>query len=84
MSDNASFPNPSPPLTEIATAADDLTQAFSLVQAAKSEVTTRVVNQDNAEARLDQGFDQACRLRGKHRWKRRQSDYKGRHGNQGV
>lgn len=56
MSNNASFPNPSPPLTEITAAADELTQAFSLVQAARSEVTTRVVTQDNAEARLDQAL----------------------------
>ena len=56
MSNNANFSNPSPPLTEITAAADELTQTFSLVQAARSEVTTRVVNQDNAEARLDQAL----------------------------
>jgi hypothetical protein len=56
MSNNASFPNPSPPLSEITTAADEVTQAFSMVQAAKSEVTTRVVTQDNAVAKLDQAL----------------------------
>ena len=54
MTNNASFPNPNPPLTEITTALDELTQAFALVQAAKSEMATRVVTQNNAEARLDQ------------------------------
>ena len=54
MSNNPSFPNPNPPLTEVTASLDALTQAFSMVQAAKSEVTTRVVTQDNAEARLDQ------------------------------
>jgi len=56
MTNNASFPNPNPPLTEITTTLDELTQAFALVQAAKSEVTTRVVTQDNVEARVDQGL----------------------------
>jgi|SRR5215813_6515001 len=53
MTNNTSFPNPNPPLTEITTALDELTQAFALVQAAKSEISTRVVTQDNAETRLD-------------------------------
>jgi hypothetical protein len=56
MTNNASFPNPNPPLTEITTALDELTQAFALVQAAKSEITTRVVTQDKAQVRLDQGL----------------------------
>ena len=56
MTNNTSFPSPNPPLTEITTALDELTQAFALVQAAKSEVSTRVVTQENAEARLDQGL----------------------------
>ena len=55
MTNNASFPTPNPPL-EITTALDELTQAFALVQAAKSEMATRVVTQDNAETRLDQGL----------------------------
>src|SRR6185369_4571434 len=56
MTNNASFPNSDPPLTEITTALDELTQAFALVQATKSEMATRVVTQDNAEVRLDQGL----------------------------
>ena len=56
MTNNASFPNPNPPLNEVNTILDELTQAFALVQAAKSEVTTRVVTQDNTEARLDQAL----------------------------
>jgi len=58
MTNNASFPSPNPPLTEVTTLLDELTQAFSLVQSAKSEVTTRVVNQDNTAARLDQALTQ--------------------------
>jgi len=54
MTNNTNFPNPSPPLTEITASLDELTQAFALVQSAKSEVSTRVVTQDNSEARLDQ------------------------------
>ena len=54
MSNNPSFPNPNPPLTEVTTALDELTQAFALVQAAKSEVTTRVVTQDNVGAKVDE------------------------------
>jgi len=56
MTDNTSFPNPSPPLTEISTALDELTQAFARLQAAKSELTTRAVTQDNATAKLDQAL----------------------------
>jgi len=56
MTNNASFSNPNPPLTEVTTALDELTQAFALVQAAKSEVTTRVVTQDNVGAKVDQAL----------------------------
>ena len=56
MTNNASFPTPNPPLTEITTALDELTQAFALVQAGKSEKATRAGTQENAEARLDQGL----------------------------
>ena len=56
MTNNTSFPNPNPPLTEVTAALDELTQAFALVQAAKSEVTTRVVTQDNAGANVDQAL----------------------------
>lgn len=54
MTNNTSFPNPSPPLTEVTADLDELTQAFALIQSAKSEVTTRVMSQDNAEAKVDQ------------------------------
>lgn len=56
MTNNASFPNPNPSLTEVATDLDELAQAFSLVQAAKSEITTRVVAQENAETKVDQSL----------------------------
>jgi hypothetical protein len=58
MTNNTSFPNPNPPLTEVTTALDELSQAFALVQAAKSEVTTRVVSQDNAGTKVDQVLTQ--------------------------
>ena len=58
MTNNASFPNPQPPLVDITTAVDDLDKTFASVQAAKSEVTTRVVTQVNAEAKLMQVLTQ--------------------------
>jgi hypothetical protein len=58
MTNNASFANPNPPLTEVTAALDELSQAFALVQAAKSEVTTRVVTQDNAGIKVDQVLTQ--------------------------
>ena len=58
MTNNSGFPSPNPPLTEVTSLLDDLNQAFSLVQSAKAEVTTRVVNQDKAAARLDQALTQ--------------------------
>jgi hypothetical protein len=58
MSNNASFTNLNPPLAEVTAALDELTQAFALVQAAKSEVTTCVVNQDNAATKVDQVLTQ--------------------------
>ena len=58
MTNNASFPNPQPPLADITTAVDDLDKTFASVQAAKSEITTRVVAQDNAEAKLMQVLTQ--------------------------
>jgi Fibronectin type III domain len=54
MTDNASFPNPSPSLAEVTTSLDELATAYAAVQTAKSEVTTRVVAQDNAETKVDQ------------------------------
>ena len=56
MANNANFPNPTPPLTEVTTALDEFAQAFALVQAAKSDLTTRVVTQDNAAAKVDQAL----------------------------
>ena len=54
MSNNNSFPSPSPPLTDVTTALEDLEKAFALVQSAKSETATRVVVQDNAATKVDQ------------------------------
>ena len=56
MSNNGTFPTPNPPLTEVTAALDELSQAFALVQSAKSEVSTRVVTQDNAVAKVDQAL----------------------------
>lgn len=58
MTNNARFPNPTPPLTEVTTALDELAQAFASVQSAKSEVATRVTTQDNATAKVDQALTQ--------------------------
>ena len=54
LTNNPSFPSPHPPLANVTTAADELEKAYALVQSAKSEVSTRVVTQDNAEGILDQ------------------------------
>jgi hypothetical protein len=58
MTNNARFPNPNPPLTEVTTALDELSQAYASVQLAKSEVATRVTTQDNAETKIDQALTQ--------------------------
>jgi hypothetical protein len=58
MTDNTRFANPNPPLSDVTTALDDLEKAFGLVQAARSEVTTKTVSQDNAAAKLDQTLTQ--------------------------
>ncbi len=58
MTNNASFPTPTPSLNEVTAALDELSQAYALVQAAKSEVTTRVVTQENAGTKLDQVLTQ--------------------------
>ncbi len=58
MTNNGSFPSPNPPLPEVTAVLDELTQAFALVQSAKSEIATRVVSQDNAEAKVDQVLTQ--------------------------
>jgi hypothetical protein len=54
LTNNAAFPNPHPPLTEVTTALDELEAASAQVQSAKSEVTTRVSAQDNAARKVDQ------------------------------
>jgi len=58
LTNNASFPNPSPPLTEVTTAVDELEKAFASVQAARSEVATKSATQDNAATKLDQTLTQ--------------------------
>jgi len=58
MTDNARFANPNPPLSDVTTALDDLEKAFALLQAARSDVTTKTVSQDNAETKLDQTLTQ--------------------------
>jgi hypothetical protein len=58
MTNNTSFANPNPPLPEVTTALDDLEKAFASVQAARSEVATRTVTQDNAATKLDQTLTQ--------------------------
>lgn len=49
LTDNTSFPDPHPSLTEVTTAVDELETAFGRLQSARSEVTTRIGTQDNAE-----------------------------------
>lgn len=58
MTNNASFPNPTPPLAEVTARLDELDKAFASVQAARSEVATRSATQDNVEAKLDQFLTQ--------------------------
>jgi len=58
MTNNTSFANPSPPLPEVTATLDDLEKAFASVQAARSEVATKMVTQDNAATRLDQTLTQ--------------------------
>ena len=58
MTNNASFTTPNPPLAEVTGTIEDLEKANAAVQAARSEVTTRVLAQDNAEARMDQFLTQ--------------------------
>jgi hypothetical protein len=58
MTNNATFQTPHPPLQDVTTALDDLEKASGLVQAAKSEVNTRMANQENLEIRVDQVLTQ--------------------------
>lgn len=54
MTNNANFATPNPPLPEVTGTIDDLEKANAAVQAARSDVATRVLAQDAAEARMDQ------------------------------
>ena len=56
MTNKGTFPTPSPSLAEVTADLDELANTFATVQAAKSEVTTRVVSQDNAETKVDQAL----------------------------
>jgi hypothetical protein len=58
MTNNTSFANPNPPLAEVTATLDDLEKAFASVQAARSEVATKMVTQDNAATKLDQTLTQ--------------------------
>lgn len=54
LTNNPSFSDPHPSLTDVNAALDELETAFGNVQSARSEVTTRVGTQENAERKLDQ------------------------------
>ncbi len=56
MTNNAIFATPSPSLAEVTADLEELARTFAAVQAAKSEVATRVVAQDNAETRVNQAL----------------------------
>lgn len=58
MTNNTSFPNPNPPLPDMTSALEGLAQAFAAVQSARSDVTTKVASQDNAESKVDQMLTQ--------------------------
>ena len=58
MTDHSSFPNPSPALSDVKTAVDELEKTFALVQSARSEVATRVSTQETAEAKVDEVLTQ--------------------------
>lgn len=58
LTNNASFPTPSPPLADVTAALDELEKAYALVQSARSEVATRMATQENAETKLNQTLTQ--------------------------
>ena len=58
MTNNASFPTPSPSLADATAALEELEKAYALVQAARSEVATRMAAQENAETKLNQTLTQ--------------------------
>jgi hypothetical protein len=53
ITNNPGLRDPNPSLSEVSVATDELETAFAQVQAAKSEMSTRVGTQDNAEKKLD-------------------------------
>ena len=58
MANNASFPTSTPALSDVTARLDELDKAFTSVQTARSEVTTRTTAMDNAEAQVDQVLTQ--------------------------
>lgn len=54
LTNHTSFPTPIPSLADITAALNNLEKALGEVQAARSEVSTKVVIQDNAEALVNQ------------------------------
>ena len=58
MTNNASFPTSTPALSDVTARLDELDKAFTSVQTARSEVTSRTTAMDNAEAQLDQALTQ--------------------------
>lgn len=58
LTNNQSFQTPNPPLAEVTAALDELDKAQAAVQAAKSEVATRVLGQDTSETKLNQMLTQ--------------------------
>ena len=54
LTNNTSFPTPSPALEDVTATLDELDKAQAAVQAAKSEVATRVLAQNGAETRVNQ------------------------------
>ena len=58
LTNNASFPNPHPALTDVTGFVDELQKAFEQVQVTKSEMASRVSTQDKAETTLDQALTQ--------------------------
>jgi hypothetical protein len=58
LNNNPAFATPSPPLPEVTSALDELDKAQAAVQAAKSDVATRVLAQDGAEAKVNQMLTQ--------------------------
>jgi hypothetical protein len=58
MTNNQKFQSPNPPLAELTSALDELDKAQAAVQAAKSEVATRVLSQDTSETKVTQMLTQ--------------------------